>query len=221
MKGSMFFAAAISMSMACTAHADCLQDAADFAQRICGEVKTTGKSTLITAQGELSAEAKSLLAKALGQFGGRIDGKIETKTFENVLQEQLGPELVNIRQCGIQMAKAAMDQICTRAPVWKTCTNQAFGLSHWANQEKLNGTSGYRGGGYNQGAYCTDFINSVIQGRGLGNQPHLVTDIKSSEESRRTGFAGTGPVEYNYHCSITLHWNPVYNQKADPLCGTE
>jgi len=218
---SLLLAAAIFAMTWTQARADCLNEASDFAQKICGEVKTMGKSTLVTGNGDLNAAAKGLITRALGEIGGNVGVSVETKTFEDVIQEQLGSELVNVRACGIAMAKAAMDQLCVKAPVWRTCANQAFGLAHWDNEESLSGTSGWRGGGYNQGAYCTDFVNATIQSRGLGAQPHIVDDIKSSEEGRRTGAFGAGPVQYNYHCSIKLHWNPVYIQKADPLCGSE
>lgn len=216
-----YLAVAIVAIFCTSARADCLNEASDFAQKICGEVKSAGKSTLVTANGELNAAAKGLIAKALGELGGSVGTSIETKTFENVIQEQLGPELVNVRACGIAMAKAAMDQVCVKAPIYKTCANQAFGLEKWGNEDPINGTSGYRGGGYNQGAYCTDLINVTLQSRGLGSVPHLVDQIHSSEESRRTGAFGSGPVQYNYHCSFMLHYNPIYNRKSDALCGSE
>ncbi|MGY4608604.1 hypothetical protein ACVW16_007016 [Bradyrhizobium sp. USDA 4474] len=203
-----------------SANATCLTDAADFAQRICGEVKTRGSSTLIKADGQLSADAKGLLRQFLGSAGAALQGQTELTTYENVLQQQLAGELVDVRQCGIQMAKAAMDQACTKAPNYKTCANAAFGIAGWENQETLQGTSGWRGGGYNPGAYCTDFTNGVVASRGLGSQPHVVENVKPGEEQRRTGFLNS-VAEYNYHCSITLRWNPIYNQKADPLCGIE
>jgi hypothetical protein len=202
------------------AYADCLQEAADFAQRICGELKTVGRSTLVTASGDLTGEAKDLIVKALGQIGGNVEGKAETKIFENELQEQLAGELLDLRKCSIKMARAAWDQVCTKAPVYKTCSNREFGLAGWKNEETLDGTSGWRDAGYNQEAYCREFINSVIQARGLGDLPHLVDDIKLSEENRRTGFFNSVS-QHNYHCSIKLHWNPIYNQKADPICGLQ
>ena len=219
MKAPLFMVTTTIVIVPCAAYADCLQQSADFAQKICGEVKTMGRSALVTANGDLTAEAKGLIAEAVGRIGGTVKGKIETKTFEDVLQEQLAEELINLRQCGVDMANAAY-QVCTKAAVWKTCANQAFGLAGWANEETLYGTSGWRKGGYNEGAYCTEFIKSVIQTRGLDDLPHLVDDVKSSEENRRTGWMNT-VAEYNYHCSIRLHWNPIYNQKADPICGQE
>jgi hypothetical protein len=202
------------------AYADCLQKAADFAQKICGELQTMGRSTLVTASGDLTGEAKHLIVKALVQFGGTVEGNEETKTFENVLREQLAGELLNLRQCNIQMAQAAWDQVCTKAPVWKTCSNKEFGLAGWENEEALNGASGWRDRSYNQKAYCAEFIDSVIQARGLSDLPHLVDEVRPSEENRRTGFFNSVS-QYNYHCSIKLHWNPIYNQKADPICGLQ
>jgi hypothetical protein len=203
-----------------SATASCLTEAADFAQRICGEVKTRGSSTLIKADGGLTAEAKGLIRQLLGSGGATLQGQTEFTTYENVLQQQLAGELVDVRQCGIRMAEAAMNQVCTKAPSYKTCQNPAFGQAGWANEETLQGTSGWRGGGYNQGAFCTEFTNSVVASRGLGNQPHLVDNVRPGEEQRRTGFLNS-VAEYNYHCSFTLRWNPIYNQRADPLCGPE
>jgi formylglycine-generating enzyme required for sulfatase activity len=103
---------------------------------------------------------------------------------------------------------------------YRICSLPAFGLKGWEREETLQGTSGWRGGGYNQDAYCTEFTNSIIASRGLGNQPYLVDNVKSGEENRRTGPFNSA-AQYNYYCSITLHSNPIYNQKADPLCGPE
>lgn len=220
MKSSIVLAATLLIVSAQITHAECLKEAGDFAERLCGQVKQSGKSTLITGKGELSAEAKGLIAKALGQLGGEVGVNIQTKEFENVVQEQLAGELVDVRKCGIQVATLAMNQVCEKAPRWKICSNQAFGIERWDNSERLQGTTGWRGGGYNPGAYCTDFINSVVNGRQLGDKPHEVSDVKPGEENRRTGMF-RDHAEYNYHCAITLKWNPVYKQKADPICGAE
>ncbi|QOG21709.1 hypothetical protein [Bradyrhizobium sp. SEMIA] len=220
MKRITFLVSALTIALSSSAYAECLKEAGDFAERICGQVKQAGKSSLITGKGELTAEAKGIVAKALGQLGGTVGVDVQTKEFENVLQEQLGPELIDVRKCGTQMATLAINQICTKAPRWKVCPNQAFGLDHWESTERLQGTSGWRGGGYNQGAYCSEFINSVVSARQLGDKPHDVSNVAMGEENRRSGTFGER-AEYNYHCAITLSWGPVYKQKADPICGPE
>lgn len=96
-----------------SAVADCLNDAAAFANRICGEVSNRGSSRLVTSSGELNAEAKGLIRKLLGSAGGELKGQTEFTGYENVLREQLASELVNVRQCGIRMAEAAIKQVCS------------------------------------------------------------------------------------------------------------
>jgi hypothetical protein len=198
------------------ASASCLNEAEDFAERICGEISRRGSSQMITASGKLTVEAQGLLQETLGSIGGEFAGEAEKKTFENVLQEQLGPELVNVRQCRTRMAEAAIKQVCERpAP---SCRHPDFGQAGWARQETLHGTSGWRSGGYNQDAYCTDFIASVVQARQLGGKPYSLEKTGSSEEAR-----WTGPLrrhrQYNYHCSVKLSWEPIYNERKDPRCA--
>jgi hypothetical protein len=94
------------------AFADCLADAAAFANRICGEVSNRGSSRLVTGSGELNAEAKGLIRRLLGSAGGELKGETEFTSYENVLREQLASELVNVRQCGVRMAEAAMKHVC-------------------------------------------------------------------------------------------------------------
>jgi hypothetical protein len=95
------------------AFADCLSDAAAFANRICGEVSNRGSARLVTSSGELNAEARGLIRRLLGSAGGELKGETEFTGYENVLREQLASELVNVRQCGVRMAEAAMKQVCT------------------------------------------------------------------------------------------------------------
>jgi hypothetical protein len=99
------------------AFADCLTDAANFANRICGEVSNRGSSRLVTGSGELNAEAKGLIRQLLGSAGGELKGQTEFTGYENVLREQLTSELLNVRQCRVRMAEAAMKQVCTSANV--------------------------------------------------------------------------------------------------------
>jgi hypothetical protein len=185
-----------------------------------------------TIKGTLQGKAQAL-SKLVGSadLGGQIEATkkeiyVQSKDFYPAQQEAY----LNYLFCSIISADTKLSTLerldalakirAPRPPIPKTCQNPAFGIAGWANQETLQGTSGWRGGGYNPGAYCTDFTNSVIASRGLGNQPHVVDNLKPGEEQRRTGFLNS-VAEYNYHCSITLRWNPIYNQRADPLCGME
>jgi hypothetical protein len=70
----------------------------------------------VTSSGELNAEAKGLIRRLLGSAGGELKGETEFTGYENVLREQLASELVNVRQCGVRMAEAAMKQVCAARP---------------------------------------------------------------------------------------------------------
>jgi capsid protein len=113
MKASLYLATAVLVTSLTAAHADCLDDVTEFGDKICGAVRTIGKSGLVTGNGELNAAAKELIAKALAEYGGKVGAA--TKTYEEVFQEQLAAERVSLRKCGIALARAAMDQICSKA----------------------------------------------------------------------------------------------------------
>jgi hypothetical protein len=113
MKASLYLATAVLVMALTPAHADCLDDVTEFGDKICGAVRTIGKAGLVTGNGDLSPAAKELIVKALVERGGKAG--TETKIYEAVFQEQLAAERVSLRKCGIAMARAAMDQICSKA----------------------------------------------------------------------------------------------------------
>jgi hypothetical protein len=98
-----------------SATANCLDEAAVFARNICGEISSRGSSRLVTSSGELNAEAKGLLRSLLGSAGGELKGEAQFATYENVLREQLGSELLDVRSCRIKMAEAAIKQACEKS----------------------------------------------------------------------------------------------------------
>ena len=100
----------LGVSMTSSARADCLDNAADFAERLCAKVRTIGKSALVTESGDLNAAAKELITTSVGELSGNVSAV--TKPYEDVLQEQLGTGRVSLRKCGIAMAKTAIDQTC-------------------------------------------------------------------------------------------------------------
>ena len=193
--------------------ASCLDEASNFAERICGEISNRGSSKLVAVNGSLNAEAKGVLARILGTAQG--DAKVDyvVTEYDNVIREQLSAEHANARDCKREMVKVAERRVCIE---YKTCRLPEFGQVGWQREEVLNGTSGWRGGGYNQGAYCSDYIASIVNSHGLGGQQYKADIINSSEEGRWTGFRHR---EYNYHCSVRLSWSPIYNEKTDPRCG--
>jgi hypothetical protein len=92
--------------------ADCLSDVSNFAEKICGQIKTSGNTQLIEANGELKAEVSGIVRKALGDVKGDVNGKILQDTYENVLREDLSKELFNVRECRQKMAEKALE-VCS------------------------------------------------------------------------------------------------------------
>jgi hypothetical protein len=88
--------------------ATCLDEAYAFADKVCGEIQRGGSSRLLSASGGLSAEAKGLLSRFVGSANADVNGEVIEKTFEGVLQEQLGTERDAARNCRSDVAKFAL-----------------------------------------------------------------------------------------------------------------
>jgi hypothetical protein len=93
----------------------CLDDAATFAERICGELSNRGSSQLITGTGELSAEAKGIIAKMFGSAQGAANVSEAVSSYENVAHEELAKDHANIRDCKARMVDVAVKQVCKQA----------------------------------------------------------------------------------------------------------
>jgi hypothetical protein len=101
------------------AFASCLEEAAGFAERVCGEISSRGSSQLISGSGGFNAEAKGLIARMLGTAQG--DAKVDAalSSYENVAREELTKEHANVRDCRIRMVEVAVKQVCPETPVKK------------------------------------------------------------------------------------------------------
>jgi hypothetical protein len=94
------------------AFATCLDDAAAFSERVCGELSNRGSSQLVTGSGELTAEARGLVARMLGSAQGSAAVSGAVSTYENVTREQLATDHANVRECRERMVDVAIKQVC-------------------------------------------------------------------------------------------------------------
>jgi hypothetical protein len=98
---------------------------------------------------------------------------------------------------------------------FQLCAHPSHELTGYQFTETVSGSSGWRGGGYNPTAWCNDVKrakeNSVGQSIVWSNQ-------RPREESKKDLL---GKVEYNYHCTITAQWGPIYATVRSPACGPE
>jgi hypothetical protein len=98
-----------------TGFASCLEEAAGFAERVCGELSNRGSSQLISGSGTLNAEAKGLIARMLGSAQGDAKVDAAVSTYENVTREELAKDHENIINCRMKMIEAAVKQVCPEA----------------------------------------------------------------------------------------------------------
>lgn len=103
-----------SFAFAFPADAGCLDEAARFAQLICGEIEKSGAKTTVDATGKLSVNVSGIVKKAIGSNSGELSGKILEESYNGVLQDQLGAELFNVRECRQKMAGSAVKQACAK-----------------------------------------------------------------------------------------------------------
>lgn len=127
--------------------ADCLKTAGDFAVRICGDIQRIGSSSIVEGGGELKASVSGVVRRALGEAGGSFSGKAVSDAYENVLREDLGKELFDVRQCRQKMAQVGIEQACG----------------------KINGPSTGENKGYINGTDITLFIDRKKLEKQLGN----------------------------------------------------
>jgi hypothetical protein len=90
----------------------CLDQAASYAERICGEIQKSGYSQVIEADGQLKAGISGILSRVLGTAGVSTGGATIRSSYENVLRQDLAKELFNVRECRMRMAEAARTQVC-------------------------------------------------------------------------------------------------------------
>ncbi len=102
--------------------ASCLEDITKFANDICGQIKTTGNQNLISAEGKLDAKVVGIVSAAINARG-EMGAKLQQDSYENVLREDLGKELFNVRDCRRKMAEVGRAEACssrsTESKLWQ------------------------------------------------------------------------------------------------------
>lgn len=197
--------------------ANCLSEVRQFAVEICGSIENSGSAQRLRASGELSAEAEGIVRRVLGQAGGNIDVDYLDETFRGVLRDHLAGDRIDVRDCRQNMVAVARQEACI---TYQLCRRAEFGLEQYANEQRFSGSTGWRGGGYNPDAWCSDYMRKTIASLNIGNQDYAARVVNKREEARWTGWHGRDR-EYNYHCTVEIQWNPIYKQRRDPICGRE
>jgi hypothetical protein len=99
-----------------SAGSSCLDDVARFAIQICGELDKTGASSVTDTSGQLTSSTSSIVARIVGNGSGAVSGTQARDTYNNVLREQLGGELFDVRKCRLSMVHVGVEQLCKVRP---------------------------------------------------------------------------------------------------------
>jgi hypothetical protein len=99
---------------------------------------------------------------------------------------------------------------CAELPV---CAHSSHGIDHFEVDVNMTGHSGWRGGGYNQTAYCNDYLGYL----NVQYPNSAFTRLSSGEDARWTGTFGRTR-NYNYYCVVRRQENPIYKQAAGVEC---
>ncbi len=91
---------------------DCLQQAASYADKICGEIKNTGNETVVDSSGGLLIEIKAIIKTIFAGIGGGVKKDVLESEYDSVLREHLAGEKFNARACRIKVSAYAGDRYC-------------------------------------------------------------------------------------------------------------
>jgi S1-C subfamily serine protease len=177
-----------------------------------GDVAVSPQSEITAANTYLHKELKAFwqtgLALNPGNSGGPVFGRLDTvigvadairddnaQAISFVVPIQLADSL--LAQAGVKKSIAGS---CADLP---ECAHPSHGIESYEVDEQLTGNSGWRDGGYNQTAYCNDYLTELKKQYPEGS----LTRLSSSEEGRWTGIRHR---EYNYYCTFEHRERPVY-----------
>ena len=209
----------ILLGISTTSWATCLDEAASYADRICGELVCSGSATHVDASGQVTAEAKGIIARVLGSASGEVDVNVLREKYTNVVRDELAGELRSVRDCRVKMEAVARNEVCRRPIIYNTCQHPSFGLAKWGTVEKIQSAAGWRGG-WTQDAYCARLIQSSISAHNISGDRKA--EVLSKWEEGKWGNATFRTNrQYRYNCIINLSYNPIYNSRQDPICGIQ
>ena len=90
----------------------CLDDVAAFAIRICGDIATSGTSTVIDADGNVDAGISNIIRKVVGGASTSINGHVLYDTYVGVARDQLAGVHFSDIDCRQKMVNIAVAQVC-------------------------------------------------------------------------------------------------------------
>jgi hypothetical protein len=109
---------------------------------------------------------------------------------------------------------AAGARLASPAPP-KACRNPSHGVERFLREFDVTRDSGWRGGGYDQGRWCSDVI-AILRGEfpAVGS----TFDIVSHDEREESKCRPFNCPQYNYVCTVHVKTDPIYVESVGPEC---
>lgn len=99
--------------------------------------------------------------------------------------------------------------------VFPECRSVAHGIQEYAVDKTHEKWSDWRGGGYNQPAYCNDVIDELRKANPYSNY-EAIHSSEQKEEVKVLG--GVLSVKYRYYCKVQEQAGPIYRTQASAAC---
>jgi hypothetical protein len=115
----------------------------------------------------------------------------------------------NAQKCGTHV----ITQSIPAGEKYQLCSDASHEVESYRQSIIVTGQSGWRGGGYNQNAFCQELMR--LKESAIGAT--ITWSDQNSSENRRKDFLGHA--EYNYSCTIQARWDPVFKLARGPECG--
>jgi len=99
--------------------------------------------------------------------------------------------------------------------VFPECRSAAHGVDGYTVDQLHEKWSDWRGGGYNQPAYCNDLIAELRKARPQSN----FEAVNSNEQKSEVSIPGAVlSARYRYYCQVRERAGPVYKMRASAAC---
>ena len=200
---------------ATSVRAECLDDATNFAVKLCGELNNAGTRTQLSGKADADASISKWISAFL-KIDGKVEGNASIDKYVGPVRDQLTQDRFNVISCRADMAKIAIELQCKKKVRFKTCVRPEFGINNWQSTAEREGSSGWREGGHTQADWCGELAAIALRENGVSGD-HTWNTLGSGEDRKKEW----GKASYNYKCKVQVQWNPIYNVKTDPLCGIE
>jgi hypothetical protein len=116
--------------------AQALQEINDPADRLCGNVATSGRTNAASATPGVKAELNGL-AKRLADLGVSASGSTSSSSYEGVIQQELPTALRDVRECKLKVFQTLQEKLLpdARSPPVRTRTRRRKKLDCGGNSD--------------------------------------------------------------------------------------